>query len=351
VTKQNPAGTERMFSNGRFYTESGKARFVSPARCEPANSVDENYPLALNSGRIRDQWHTMTRTGKAARLSQHIDEPFVEIHPDDAQRYGIRDRHLVEVNSKWGRAVARAQLSDKQLPGSVFMPMHWSDRYSAQACVGRLVNPVTDPVSGQPEFKHTPVRIKPFKAAWYGFILSRNKLERTGLDYWTVIQDKGMWRYELAAKDALRDWSVRLKAGLCRAGLGEEWIEFSDQAQRRYRAACIVNGKLQACIFTDATPDIMERAWLRQLFDDQPLQQRQRMALLAGSLPGSVPDEGPIICSCFSVGLKRIQQAIVEQKLLTVEAIGEALRAGSNCGSCKPEINRIILEMIRQTAA
>ncbi len=345
VTPQNMIGTARLFADGKFFTPSGKARFITTATWQAATPITSDYPLVLNTGRVRDHWHTMTRTGKAARLSQHIAEPFIELHPDDATRFGIQDKHLVEVSSTWGRAVVRAVISDAQQVGSVFIPIHWNNQFSASACVDELVNPAADPFSGQPEFKHTPVRIVPYAASWYGFILSRRKLGMQAFDYWTLVQDKSVWRYEIAAESLPAQWSVLVKAGLCQDENSEEWIEYSDKAQRRYRAACLREGKLEACIFTDASPDIIERDWLSQLFSDESLSQPQRNALLAGSLPGAVHDHGPIICSCYAIGLTTIQEAITSQGLTTVDAIGQALRAGTNCGSCKPELNRIIKEI------
>jgi assimilatory nitrate reductase catalytic subunit len=148
-----------------------------------------------------------------------------------------------------------------------------------------------------------------------------------------------------------RDWSSTVRASLCQATPAEEWTEFSDVAQRRYRAACLQQGQLQACIFTDATPDIIERDWLAQLFTEESLGRLQRNALLAGSMPGAVHDHGPIVCSCYSIGLRTIQEAIATRGLVTVEAIGQAIRAGTNCGSCKPELSRILKQAQRQSAA
>ncbi len=108
----------------------------------------------LNTGRIRDQWHTMTRTGLAPRLSSHIAEPFVQIHPVDAAAHGLSRGGIAELTSRWGRMLARIEVDADQRPGSVFVPMHWSDMLARRARADALVNPVTDPVSGQPEFRH-----------------------------------------------------------------------------------------------------------------------------------------------------------------------------------------------------
>ena len=121
----------------------------------PVNAPSDEYPLILNTGRIRDQWHTMTRTGKSPRLSTHIPEVFVQVNPVDAKAHGVEDNELIEVSSHWGRVVSRCQLTDDVQPGMVFIPMHWNDQFSSEGSADALVNPATDPVSGQPEFKHT----------------------------------------------------------------------------------------------------------------------------------------------------------------------------------------------------
>ena len=169
-------GTARMFGDGNFFTPSGRARFLAITPRPPAHPTDSDYPLALNTGRVRDHWHTMTRTGLAARLSAHTIEPYIEIHPQDAVSFGVADGTLARVASKWGQSSARVRVADSQRPGSVFVPMHWNDQFGSSGCIDVVVNPATDPISGEPEFKHTPVRIEPLKPAWYGFLLSRRKL-------------------------------------------------------------------------------------------------------------------------------------------------------------------------------
>ena len=166
-----PEGTARMFTRGRFFTPNGRARFIAVTPRSPVVETDESFPLILNTGRVRDQWHTMTRTGKAARLNEHEPEPFAQIHPQDAARYGnIMDGDLVRVFSRWGEILVRAHVDEQQRPGSVFVPFHWNDTNSLRAVVGSVINDAVDPLSGQPEFKQTPVRIEPYRAGWHGFV-------------------------------------------------------------------------------------------------------------------------------------------------------------------------------------
>src|SRR5690606_4660087 len=173
INETHPQGTPRLFTDQRYFTASGRANFIAITSKLPGNPLSHTYPLALNTGRIRDQWHTMTRTGLAPQLNQHKSEPFVEIHPADAARFGIRDQSLVVVESEHGQMIGRANITRDQLAGTVFAPIHWTAQLSSKGRVGAVVNAVVDPVSGQPETKHTPVRIFPFAGRWYGFLLSR----------------------------------------------------------------------------------------------------------------------------------------------------------------------------------
>ena len=162
VINKADKGTARLFSGKQFFTPSGKARMISVEPKLPYHQVSDEYPLVLNTGRIRDQWHTMTRTGRAVRLNAHIPEPMVQVHPLDAANFHLVDGSLAEIKSRWGEMIVRVVVTDEQRPGSIFVPIHWSDQYASMARVDALVAAVYDPISGQPESKHTPVSIRAY---------------------------------------------------------------------------------------------------------------------------------------------------------------------------------------------
>ncbi len=335
----------RLFADGRFFTPSGKAQFIAVSRRTPAHEVSQQYPLVLNTGRVRDQWHTMTRSGKSARLAGHRVEPYAEIHPDDAARFAITDASLVQLRSPWGEAVVRARISEEQRPGNVFVPIHWNLQFSSLASVDQLTSNVTDPISGQPEFKHTPLQLSPYPAGWYGFLLSRRKLTLRHSSYWACARGKGLYRYEIAGREAPRDWAQTARALLCTQNDSVEWVEYSDTAAPRYRAARIADGRLESCVFIGPTPRLPERDWLVTLFDSAQLSDADRTRLLTGK-PGDMrQDVGRIICACFGVGRNTLVSAIQEQGCTTPEALGACLRAGTNCGSCVPELRQLIAEV------
>ena len=346
ITKEFPQGTKRMFADGHFFTASGKAQFVTFENHQPVATVSEDYPFILNTGRIRDQWHTMTRTGTSARLSGHIQESFVSIHTDDAIKHHISENSLVTVTSEQGQLLVRANVSDTQQPGSIFIPIHWNDKFSSNSVVSKLIPSNVDPISGQPEFKHTAVKIEVKHPAWYGFILSRRKLEIKHASYWSVSKGPGLWRYELAGDDASGDWANCARQLLCQNAKNVEWVEYFDSSQGRYRGARIENGHLESCIFIGPNQDLPVRDWLGQLVSKESLEDNERISLLTGIPTSGQHDVGRIICSCFSVGINTISNAIRSQNLTNVDAIGEALRAGTNCGSCLPELKKVIQETL-----
>ncbi|MDH5328099.1 MAG: molybdopterin-dependent oxidoreductase [Gammaproteobacteria bacterium] len=335
-----PLATKRMFTDGRFFTANGKARFVHVGAHKPVVVTSIEYPYTLNTGRIRDQWHTMTRTSKSPRLLLHINEPFVEINPHDASDIGVLDNQLVTLQSVKASITLRARLEDNQQRGTVFMPIHWNDRFSANAVACRLIEAHADPVSGQPEFKSTPVKLKPFQATWYGFVLSKRELAIEEFDYWAQINCSGVIRYELAGLNPVADWSRVARKLLCTDSHVPEWIEYFDLAKICYRAARIDVGRLDSCLFVTPEHRLPDKNWLMQLFD-HPLQKSDRKNILAAKSSNAV-DQGPVICSCFNVGLNPINALIENQNLQCVEQIGEVLKAGTNCGSCKPELQKLL---------
>ncbi|MDD1607662.1 MAG: molybdopterin-dependent oxidoreductase [Methylococcaceae bacterium] len=343
VNAAYPQGRARLFADGQFFTPSGKAQFIAVTPRPPVNAPDEQYPLILNTGRLRDQWHTMTRTALAAKLNQHKPEPFVEIHPIDAEQQGLLAHSLARLESRWGAMLARVQITDSQLQGNVFVPMHWTDQYASFGRMGALVNPIVDPLSQQPESKHTPVRVRPYTPVWQGFILSRRELKITEVDYWVKSKAAGFYRYELAGDTLPDDWRDYARKQLCSSTAeNPQWQEYQDAAKGSYRAARLVDNQLETVIFIAPDHHLAERSWLSSLFAKTELSKAERMALLTGKPPLGGADVGAIICACFNVGEKTIKAAIKDKGLKTHQQVGQCLKAGTNCGSCIPEIKALL---------
>jgi len=271
-------------SDGRFFHPDQRAHFVPTVPHLPHGELDEEYPLVLNSGRIRDQWHTMARSGKSPRLMAHLPEPFVDIHPDDARLSGVRVGELVRVMTRWGSMVARLRCSGEMPRRMIFVPIHWNSVNARDARVGALVNPVVDATSGEPEFKHTPARVTTFVVAWQGFVLTRRRVTVPDAACWSVAVGQQFWRYELAGRRVPGHWAPWARR-LLEADDAADWLEYVDEATGVYRAALMRDDRLEACVFLSPRPDLPPRAWLSSLFGKERIADAERSGMLSG-VPG-----------------------------------------------------------------
>jgi assimilatory nitrate reductase catalytic subunit len=340
-----PHGTARLFGDGRFVTPDGRARFLPITPRAPTHPPTSDFPLVLNTGRVRDQWHTMTRTAKAPTLATHHAEPTVALHPETARRRQLYVGALARVTSAWGSMLARVVLDPGLRPSDVFVPMHWSDAVARSARVDALVNPALDPVSGQPELKHTPVRVAPAMMAWHGFVVTRRRLALAPADYRVAIKRPGGWRYEIAGMTPRVDWRALLTEAF---GDTVQLGEVTDRATASYRATVMDDGGLQAALFVGPRAGLPARGWLDGLLADGAATP-DPLAVLAGQPLGGQIDAGPQVCACFGVGAHTLAAAIADG-CTSVEAIGARLRAGTNCGSCLPEIRVLLAQTAPVTA-
>ncbi len=344
VNAAHPDGASRLYGDGRFNTPDGRARFVAVTPRPPRSAISADYPFVLNSGRVRDHWHTLTRTGMSPRLSTHSFEPYAEIHPEDAASHQLKHGDLAKVASPSGEVYLRVKVSDAQRRGSLFVPIHWNDAFASKARVGALLPAITDPISGQPEFKHGVARIEACRPLWRGFILTRrNRLHLQYASYWARSRGRGLWRYEIAGTESPADWPQRAHALLAdEYDARSNWTELFDKSRHHYRAARFIGERLESCVFIGQDIELPARDWLIGLFQNDALAPAERQSLLTGKPPLEQKDAGRIVCACFNVGEKTIRQAIREHGLDTVEAVGRHLQAGTNCGSCLPELREFL---------
>jgi assimilatory nitrate reductase catalytic subunit len=338
------SGPARLFADGRFAMPDGRARFVATQYRAPAHAASEAFPLILNTGRLRDQWHTMTRTGKSPRLAGHSPEPTVVLHPLDAARLSVRDGGLARVVTDRGHALVRAQLSDEVRYGEVFVSMHWTDANASSAVIGRLVNPDTDPISFQPELKHTPVRVEAVTPRWRGYLLSRTFRVPDGAFYWARVAVPGGTMTELAGDHVANDAGAWARA-LMAVEDGDGILEFADVGRGVQRWARLVDGCLEACLFVtqDSGVDhLPPRDWLTELLGASAVDSDTRSALLIGRRAGGSADAGRIVCSCFAVGMTALLSVLASGEAASVEDVGRLLQAGTNCGSCVSELRELV---------
>ena len=331
--------TTRFFGNGRFFHADRKARFVT-TEAPGSRRTNACFPLTLNTGRIRDQWHTMTRTGKSARLAAHIAEPFAEIHPDDALEIGVRSADLVELASLQGKVIVRALVTERQVRGSVFVPMHWSDAFAAKARIDALVPSLTDPVSGQPASKNVAVIVRKFDVSIYGFAVSAAKPTGIDVDYWALAKADGGWRIEFAGNDAIVNWTIWARNAF---GIPEyiEPLGYYDQQSGDMRFVFFDGEKLLAAMFLARQPVGVARNWMISQLVVDHADRSKRFAIIAGRPSADKPDPGATVCSCFGIGVNQILTA-VRRGCHSVNDVGAETSAGTNCGSCRAEIKGII---------
>jgi len=336
-------GSERFFADGRFFTPDGRARFIETPVRSPADVPTAALPLVLNTGRIRDQWHTMTRTARAPRLASHVAEPFVEMHPDDAALLGIAPADLTVIANDLGSVIVRAVVSDRVARGSVFVPMHWSDQFASRARVDVLVRANVDDVSGQPELKHGAVRIERFGASWYAFGAAIDAPAKFDAEYWAMMPAKGGWRIELASRQTPPDGMILLSR-LWKQYSDAEILSYRDPVRREFRFAAYDGQRLLAALFIAASPVLCDREHVISLLGEPAGAGLDRIRILSGRPGGEQPDRGPTICACLGVGRNQIIAAIAgtHGRVCTVDTIGILTGAGTNCGSCRAEILGLI---------
>ncbi|MGB3798074.1 MAG: molybdopterin-dependent oxidoreductase, partial [Alteraurantiacibacter sp.] len=318
-------GGPHPFRDG-FSTHSGRARII-PVEAAGADRSD----LILNTGRYRDQWHTMTRTGLSTSLSKHRREPLLEISGADAQKSGIVDGGFARVKSAQGHSIFRVAVSDGQAQGQVFVPMHFTDQNSAGGRTGQLVHAATDPVSGQPGFKNTAVTVEAYRPDWRGVLFSRTKI-RPDCRYWASAPIAGGFLVELAGNGTI-DVEALLPPGLRR--------EVSDRARGMIRmTVAAAAGGLEAALYVTRSGTLPERSWIERQFAAPDAKVEE---LLAGRPATPQPDRGKLVCVCHDVGEKTLHNAI-DEGADTLPRLCEVTRAGTNCGSCRPILAQLLAQ-------
>ncbi|WP_380180692.1 molybdopterin-dependent oxidoreductase [Kalamiella sp. sgz302252] len=336
VNERFPQGCARLFTDRRFYHADGKARLLPVQPRLPIAQPSAAYPLIANTGRIRDQWHTMTRTGQVPRLMKHFSEPFCELHPQDAAGYGIEEGDLVRVQSTQGWTICRAKLEQGQQPGTLFLPMHWNQQFCSQGQVDALVAAEVCPQSGQPESKQTAVRIGLWQSDWQATLWLRDDYRPDNLGWWARIPEEQATRWQIAGKGVARDWLLQ-QAFI--KGLQLQIAEADYFHLLGWR-----DGKLALAFFSDG---ITHAEAVSSAFAKPPETAAARFNLLSGRAAASGP--GKTICSCFGIGEKQILAAIGEGCHSAAE-LGDKLKCGTNCGSCIPELTQLIARERSATA-
>lgn len=336
----------RLYTDFKFETPDGRANFIDIEYKEVFEPVDTNYPFSLTTGRVRDQWHTMTKTGRVPSLMQHVPMPRLSMNPKDAKTLNLNEGDLVEVTSRYGNIIAPLRLTEDIGEGVLFMPMHWGDMTGKGSRVNNLIASAVDPISKEPEFKHSAVSITPFESKWKATIMLAGEHIELGRE---IIKNYSYGFVSCMGQANPVTWiniadtsDLGLSVIDTRLNIGEDIdsLTYNDNRHNIHKRAWIKDNKVFAIRFTGSSSS--ETDWLRGLMLEGTDISDIRPYLLSPEGPLSKVDtKGEIICACKNIGRIEIEKAI-EEGAETVEGIKSVLAAGTGCGSCVPEIKDIL---------
>ena len=370
-------GQARLYEDGVFATPDGRARFHDAAPLPVAEPADARYPVSLTTGRLRDQWHGMSRTGTIGRLFGHVPEPSLDMNPADLARLGLAPGDLVHVLSRRGALVAPVQASDTVGRAQAFMAMHWGQEFlsgsSASGAPVLGVNALTTsaacPSSRQPELKHAAVKVVRAELPWRllgvawlpedGALLAREQLKplMAAFAYASCVpfgRERAGVLFRAAAHEAPPVALLAQVEAVLGLG-GPDVLRYEDKPRGQRRTMRLATQgeqtRLDAFLLGG---DISAEVWLRPLLQDElPAQAYGRMLLIPGArAPVAVQARGRQVCTCFNVTEPEILATLQtcdgapEQRLGQLQA---ALRCGTNCGSCVPELKRMVLQRVPVT--
>jgi assimilatory nitrate reductase catalytic subunit len=344
-------GTARLYVDGQFPTADGRARFVTEAYTGPRETPDAHFPLTLNTGRLRDQWHGMSRTGTAAQLFGHVDQAQISLHPDDLRLHQVADGQLVRVAGRRGELVLPVQADNTLLPGQAYIPMHWGDRFLRGGGVNVLTQPACDPLSRQPELKQATINITPARLPWEMFVLVEGDTQNRFSALRALCEDLPFASFSLTGRErpALvvraahsqgcgADWLANMDTVL---GLGEgPVLAYDDSRKAISKRIKIEDGRITALRLCGET---QARHWLSNLWHSGEAPENMRrwfLAPLSAPPGGTVGRADKVICNCMNVSQNRIQTSIDDG--MDLAGLKAELGCGTECGSCVPEIRGLL---------
>ena len=292
------ASRERLFARRRIFSRpTARPGSSRRSRRRPAPSTSEDFPFRLNTGRVRDQWHTMTRTGLSPRLAAHRAEPFVEVHPDDAARIGLRNDGFARVATRHGTGVLKVASKRASSAARCSSPIHWSEARPRRRARRRSGGAATDPYSGQPDAKATPAAIAPLEFRMRGFALDP-RADRAARRH-LVGADRGRQRRSATARDQRQSRRLARSSGRDLSRVSLPSTSTRPAASTGPRRSSTAGSTVASFVGpAEAAPP-----WdaVKALFEADAIAERERQTLLSGR--NGLPDPGPVVCACFGVGL------------------------------------------------
>jgi assimilatory nitrate reductase catalytic subunit len=372
-------GQPRLYENHQFPTATGQAHFVNTLYKPVAEPRESRYPFSLTTGRLRDQWHGMSRTGTLGRLFGHVKEPALQMNPQDMARRLLNDGDLVHVTSKRGSILVPVQASAELGLSQVFMAMHWGEEFlSGVSATGQRlagVNALTTsaycPDSKQPEFKHAAVKVLKADSPWH--LLAVAWLPATFVASARIELQALMAQFDFASCVPFSDNTPLNSADQERHGLlfrashseappddllakieallnldNPFVVRYADKKRGQRRAVLLQRGDTQTTLegFLLAG-NTSAQNWITTLLKDElPAQAYGRALLLPGAKPPvAVVSRGQIVCACFNVTDVAIEAELkqcpgnAQERLSSLQ---NTLKCGTNCGSCVPQLQRMV---------
>jgi assimilatory nitrate reductase catalytic subunit len=348
-TAEARTGAARRYTDGVFATDDGRARFHATAYLPVAEPADARYPFRLLTGRLRDQWHGMSRTGRTGALFNHAPEATLSMRREDAVRRGFKDGDLVTVASRRGRLVLPIETTDDLPSGTVFAAMHWNGQFLSSGGINEATIGAVDPHSKQPELKHAAVRVEAAKLPWRLVAAKRGDVLALREAIQPLLAERRYASIRIEADDLLvvtaadadadAPWTERLHDALGLAR-GDELLEYRDARRGRAQRVAWDGELVDGFLLTgDTSP---AAALVEQIRSAAPWQgPRHAIVLLGGDTPArNLAPRVRVVCNCKQVTQPQIEQAVMQGA--GFDALKSTLGCGTVCGSCVPEIKRML---------
>lgn len=345
------SGEARLYTDGVFQKPNGKAQFHHAVYKGTTDKTDARYPLHLLTGRLRDQWHGMSRTGTVAQLYNHVEEPAVSMNQDDMTRRQLKSGDIVKLSNKRGSLNIRVQQSEEVKPAETFIPMHWGSQFMSGLGVNALMPSAFDKTSKQPELKHTAIKIEKLDLPWQMTVMracsNLNLIENIRallkhFDYATCGlygRDHGMVVLR-ASHHTAPDAAIiqRLDQML---GMVEDapMLNYDDAKRGIHKRILVESGQVTGVKLIGET---LAADWLKQVMQQgQFTDELRRWALAPLSAPPTgQKSRGKIVCNCFDVSENEIIESC--EAGADFQTLQAKLQCGTNCGSCVPELKRLV---------
>lgn len=343
-------GAARLYTDHHFATDNGRARFHVARHHGVASPISARYPFHLLTGRLRDQWHGMSRSGRVPALFAHTQEAALSMNPGDMARRGLADGELVRVSNSHGDWVLPVSSNDAMLSGQLFVPMHWSSAFVGSAGSNALTAAKIDRKSFQPELKHVAVRVDKIDLAWQCAAVSacgdpvralsalRPLLAECRFASATLLDGERPAVRVRFAHEALpaADFLARLDAALGLEGEGLAQV-FADPRRGIDKRAIWQDGCLRAVRLTG---ECCALGWLgERIVSGGEMGELRAMVFAPQANPPGLTRRARMVCHCAKVDEAAIYQALASGA--SPDSLRDTLGCGSGCGSCMPEVRRM----------